>query len=354
MSASIGISELRLIDANANRAREGIRTTEDYIRYICNEGRWVARLKEIRHSITDLLGLHFSNFQLTDGRNVATDPLKASADVVNIIPDKNHSKSIALRGLKRAEEALRVLEEYTRAESAATAMQFARRRFELYEAEQWLEHTSDAAAIVGNTSLYVILTKSLCRMGLLNAAEATLKGGAKLLQLRTKDDTNDITLLKEARDLLKLCGRYRAVLICNDRVDIALAAEASGVHLGQGDLTPLETRRLAGEKLIIGRSTHSVEQARHAVEVEQADYLGVGSVYDTATKQQSITGGVELAKQVCALDLGVPVFAIGGITVDRLAELKAAGVKRVAVSSAIAAAPDPEETTRRFIEQMVA
>jgi thiamine-phosphate pyrophosphorylase len=116
----------------------------------------------------------------------------------------------------------------------------------------------------------------------------------------------------------------------------------------------LDARGIVGEKVIIGRSTHSLEQVRHAVEVEQADYLGVGSVYETSTKQERVLAGVALAEQVCAMGLGVPVFAIGGITLDRLAELKAAGVKRVAVSSAIAAAPDPETTTRRFIELMAA
>jgi thiamine-phosphate pyrophosphorylase len=188
----------------------------------------------------------------------------------------------------------------------------------------------------------------------LKTAESVLKGGAKLIQLRDKEETNGKALLVEARGLQSLCGHYGAVWICNDRLDIALAGEASGVHLGQDDIAPSDVRRIAGEKLIIGRSTHSVEQARNAVEVEQADYIGVGSVYDTSTKQGRILAGMELAEQVCDLGLGVPVFAIGGITLERVKELRAAGVKRVAVSSAIASAPDPETATRRFIEAMAA
>jgi len=377
VNSPVGFSELRLIDANANRAREGIRTGEDYIRFVAGEGRWASELKRIRHSVTLLLASHFSNKQLTASRNVGSDPFNPSdatppptpsccgegdrgvtpscgGEGAGGRPATESSREVALRGLKRAEEALRVLEEYTRAESAATAVQFAQHRFALYEAEQWLAHASEAAAVIGTASLYVILTKSLCRRGLCGTAEAVLKGGAKLLQFRNKDITNSISLLAEARDLHALCSRQGAVLICNDRLDIALAAGAAGVHLGQHDLPPLDARRVVGEKVIIGRSTHTVEQARHAVELEKADYLGVGSVYDTSTKQERFLVGVKLAEQVCALGLGVPVFAIGGITLDRVAELKAVGVKKVAVSSAIVADPDPERITRRFIELLAA
>jgi len=354
VNSTVEPPELRLIDANANRAREGIRTGEDYIRFICGEGRWAARLKEIRHSVSLLLASHFSSKQLTASRNVASDPLRHADPAENAIPATESSKGVALRGLKRAEEALRVLEEYTRAASAATSMQFARHRFALYEAEQWLEHACEAAAVIASANLYVILTKSLCRLGLQETAQAVLKGGAKLVQYRNKDVTNTVSLLTEARDLHALCSRQGAVLICNDRLDIALASGAAGVHLGQDDLPPLDARCAFGEKVIVGRSTHSVEQARYAVECEKADYLGVGSVYDTSTKQERILAGVKLAQQVCALGLGVPVFAIGGITLDRVAELKAAGVKRVAVSSAIVADPDPEGITRRFIELLAA
>lgn len=354
MSICVEFSELRLIDANANRAREGVRTGEDYIRFISGEGRWASRLKEIRHAISSLLASHYSNKQLTASRNVLTDPFKPSGVAEKTPPATESSKSVALRGLKRAEEALRVLEEYTRADAAEMSVQFARHRFALYEAEQWLEHSCETAAIIGSAKLYVVLTKSLCRRDLLETAKAVLKGGAKLLQLRSKETTNTAGLLAEARNLHALCSQHGAVLICNDRLDIALAAGAAGVHLGQEDLPPLDARRVGGEKVIIGRSTHSVEQARHAVELEKADYLGVGSVYDTSTKQERILAGVTLAQQVCALGLGVPVFAIGGITLDRVAELKAAGVKRVAVSAAIVADPDPEGCTRRFIELLAA
>lgn len=350
VASTLGPSELRLIDANANRAREGIRTAEDYLRFRVGNGRWAAKLKAARHSVSQLISGHFSIEQLTASRDVPGDPLRPGPEEEERAAES--SQTVALRGLKRAQEALRVLEEYTRPVSATTAVQFAQCRFGLYEAEQWLIHGSAAAQAIAAATVYVVLTKSLCRNGLLKTAEGVIRGGATLLQFREKEITCDDCLLTEARDLHTLCRQLGAVLICNDRVDIALAAAAAGVHLGQSDMPPAAARTIAGERLIIGRSTHSVEQAERAVTVEQADYIGVGSVYDTSTKQGRVLGGVELARKVCALGLGVPIFAIGGITLERLEELKGAGVKQVAVSSAILAASDPTDATRRFIETM--
>ena len=100
------------------------------------------------------------------------------------------------------------------------------------------------------------------------------------------------------------------------------------------------------------RSTHSVQQARIAVEVEESDYIAIGSMYDTATKPGRILAGLALAEQVSALNLTVPVFAIGGITQGRVKELKAAGVRRIAVSTAVISDADPESATKKLIEAM--
>ncbi|MCY3019014.1 MAG: thiamine phosphate synthase [Planctomycetota bacterium] len=355
MAKFIGTDDLRLIDANANRAREGIRTAEDYVRFKAGDGRWAKRLKDIRHSLTQCLATHFGNRELVTSRNVGADPLTPEGDSESgkEPPAAESSLAIAQRGLKRAQEAMRVIEEYLRSESADASLRFAKGRFELYKAEQWLVCSSSAAGVVASASVYVVLTKELCSKGLMATAEATLKGGAKLLQVRDKAPTSDKALLAEARDLHRLCASYGAVLICNDRADVALAAKAGGLHLGQEDLSPLDVRRLAGEKLIVGRSTHSVEQARSAVQVEQADYIAIGAMYDTSTKRQRTLAGVGLAERVCALGLSVPVFAIGGITVERARELKKVGIKQVAVSSAIVADPDPEAATRRLVDVMV-
>jgi thiamine-phosphate pyrophosphorylase len=343
---------LRLIDANANRAREGIRTAEDYIRFQVGETYWSRSLKTIRRSITELLQQHFSDRDLLSSRNVSGDPGKpGDCNLKSSVERKVEPKSVAHRGLKRGQEALRVLEEYMRGEFSQTSLQFEKHRYALYEAEQWLLFASDAAGILARSSVYVLLTQSLCRSSLIDTGRAVLKGGCKILQLREKEGTDE-SLLRQACDLHKLCKEHNAVLICNDRVDLAELSKADGVHVGQNDLCPTDVRRLSGSKLIVGRSTHSTEQVRRAVEVERADYIAIGSMYATSTKREHILAGVKLAEQVSAMRLNVPVFAIGGITEDRLGELRSAGVRQIAISSAIISDPNPEEATRRFVVKM--
>ena len=354
MDSSSSSDRLRIIDANANRAREGIRTTEDYIRFALGNGRWSRQLKSIRHAITAILQIAFAGRSLIGSRSAGSD-LGRPEDAPNTDAEphiyKESSKEVAQRGAKRAQEALRVLEEYLRAEQPAASLQLSRHRYELYEAEQWLLGPGDAARILASAQVYVLLTESLCKQGLITTAEAVLRGGAKVLQLREKDQT-DHAYLAQARNLRVLCDQFGSVLICNDRVDLALSADAPGVHLGQNDLSVLEARQVAGEKLLIGRSTHSVEQARYAAESERADYIAIGALYETSTKRGRVLIGLNVAAQVFALRLEIPVYAIGGITHGRVGELKAAGVNRIAVSSAIILDRDPETATKRMIEAM--
>ena len=352
--------QLRIIDANANRAREGIRTSEDYIRFGLGDVAWARRLKSIRGSITQILRGLFSDNDLVGSRNSRSDPGRPENSplsspqpngIVNPVEPVEADRAIAHRGLKRAQEAIRVLEEYLRSAHPAASAEMASHRFSLYEVEQWLVGANETARILAASSVYILLTESLCKQDVFLTAAAVLRGGGRVLQLREKDGT-DQAFLKKARGLRELCQSFGAVLICNDRVDLALSASLPGVHLGQGDLSPCEARRICGEKMLVGRSTHSVEQAKYAVEIEKSDYIAIGSMYDTNTKQGRILVGLKLAEQVAALQLKVPVFAIGGITEERVPELRGAGVDRIAVSTAIIRHPDPEEATRRLIAAM--
>jgi len=207
---------------------------------------------------------------------------------------------------------------------------------------------------LAEASVYVLLTSAFCKnKDPIKTAEIVLKAGVKVIQLRDKDcvDTEVLPLLREIR---ALCINYDSILIQNDRVDLALLSQAQGVHFGQTDVTPTEARQLSGHRLLIGRSTHSTDQALQAVNVERADYIGYGSMYPTDSKAQLHLKGVKLAEEIAALKLPVPAFAIGGITVERVPELKKAGVTHVAVSQAIIASVSPERETKRFIEAMAA
>jgi thiamine-phosphate pyrophosphorylase len=347
-------AQLRIIDANANRAREGLRTAEDYVRFALGNHKWALVLKTIRKAVTDLVQTAVNSDSLLASRDVPNDPQRSvcQEELNRAAKGNDSSRNVALRGLKRAQEALRVLEEYTRSEAPSASAEFSQHRFHLYEAEQWLVTSGHAASILATAHVYILLTESLCRRPLMETAKLVLKGGGRLLQLRQKN-VSDKALIQQASELVSLCSDFGAVLICNDRVDVALATGAAGVHLGQDDMPIEVARRISSQRLLIGRSTHSVLQASESAQT-MIDYLGLGSIYPTASKENVYIGGLTLAQGVLALGLNIPTFAIGGIQLSNISELKRHGVSRVAVSSAIIEAPDPEEATRAFIEAMTA
>ena len=183
------------------------------------------------------------------------------------------------------------------------------------------------------------------RQTLPEQVEAALKGGATCVQLREKE-LDGAAFLEEAKVLAALCRRYGVPLIINDNVEVALAAGADGVHVGQDDLTVEQVRRLAGDRLIVGVSAHSVEQAL-AAQAGGADYLGVGAVFATATKSDAHVLPRETLAEICrAVD--IPVVAIGGIGEDNLLQLAGTGVDGAALVRAIFSAPDIEGQCRKL------
>ena len=198
------------------------------------------------------------------------------------------------------------------------------------------------------TPLYVILDRGAAAgRDLGPLLDAVLEGGCRLVQLREKTmPLND--LYPVARALRRRCREAACLFIVNDRVDLALAVEADGVHVGQNDLPAREARRLLGPGMILGVSTHDESQARRARD-DGADYVAVGSMYPTSSKPVFRLVGPELIRRVRP-EIPVPLVAIGGITVDNVADVIRAGADAVAVISAVCAAPDPAVATRRFLE----
>ena len=177
--------------------------------------------------------------------------------------------------------------------------------------------------------------------------DAVLAGGCRLVQLREKS-LPPVELYPLALALRRRCREAGCLFIVNDRVDLALAVEADGVHVGQDDLPAREARRLLRPGMLLGVSTHDEIQARHARD-DGADYVAVGSMFPTGSKPGFQLVGPELVKRVRP-DIPVPLVAIGGITVNNVAEVIRAGADAVAVISAICAAPDPAAAARRFLE----
>jgi thiamine-phosphate pyrophosphorylase len=197
-------------------------------------------------------------------------------------------------------------------------------------------------------SLYVILDRATAHgRDLGDLLEAVIAGGCRMVQLREKEWPSG-RLWPLAQRLRERCRGAGVTLIINDRVDLAVALGADGVHLGQDDLPPARARPLLRPGMILGLSTHSVEQAR-AASAAGADYVAVGSMFPTATKPEFQLVGPELIRVVRG-EIRVPLIGIGGITTDNVAEVVRAGADGVAVISAVCAAPDPERATRRLVE----
>jgi len=195
--------------------------------------------------------------------------------------------------------------------------------------------------------LYVILDRTAARgRDLEEILDATMAGGCRLVQLREKEWPTG-RLLPLAERLRNRCRGAGVTFIVNDRVDLAVAVDADGVHLGQDDLTPREARKLLRPGMVLGRSTHSVVQARQA-QADGADYIAVGSMFPTQTKPDFELVGPELVRALRPETRG-PLIGIGGITRDNVTQVIRAGADGVAVISAVCGAPDPAAATREFL-----
>lgn len=198
-------------------------------------------------------------------------------------------------------------------------------------------------------SIYLVTDRSLMTGdNLLNAVEESLNGGTKLVQLREKNATTR-EFLELAVELKELCHRYNAKLLINDRIDIALAVDADGVHLGQTDIPADIARKILGEDKIIGISAQTIDRAREA-ESLGADYIGVGAVFPTKTKDVIHDMNPEILSSVAA-SVSIPVVAIGGInrtTIDNLKDIDVAGY---AIVTGILMAEDKKYETEYLLKK---
>lgn len=198
--------------------------------------------------------------------------------------------------------------------------------------------------------LYVIVDgQALKGKDPVRVAEAAIRGGADCIQWRDKSAC-DREALEVARRLRELTRRVKALFIVNDRLDVAMAAGADGVHLGHEDLPVPAARALLGEPILIGRSTHSLQEALDA-QRQGADYIGVGPVFSTPTKPDYRAVGLGLLGEV-RTRLSIPWVAIGGIDLENLPLILSAGAPGVAVVRAVAAASDPEQAARSLKRQL--
>ena len=188
---------------------------------------------------------------------------------------------------------------------------------------------------------------------LLEQVQEALDGGATCIQLREKQ-LDDKTFLQEAIEIQKLCKEYHVPFIVNDNVEIAKDMHADGIHVGQSDMEALDVRKALGNDVILGVSAQTVEQAKKA-EAHGADYLGVGAVFPTGSKDDAEDVSYETLKAICEA-VSIPVIAIGGITQDNVKDLAGSGIVGIAVISAIFAQQHITQATKdlkQATEQML-
>ena len=334
---------LRIMDAAADRAREGLRVVEDYVRFALDDPHLTGQLKRLRHELTAALK-SLPQDQLLAARETQADVGTRISTLAET--ERRGLSDVVGANFARLQEALRSMEEFGKVLSPAMAAELERLRYQSYTLERAIESTRASCHRLADSRLYVLLDGGTSESAQVERVQALVQVGVDIIQLRDKT-LDDRALLCRARQLRKLTRGSRTMFVMNDRPDLAVLADADGVHVGQEELSVKDARTIVGADRLVGVSTHSIEQARQAV-LDGADYIGVGPVFPSGTKQFDRLAGLELVRAVAA-EVRLPAFAIGGITADNLPLVREAGLGRVAVSGAVASAADPGAAARRLL-----
>ena len=328
----------RILDANLDRAREGLRIIEDWCRFGLNDPQLSTKCKNLRQEI--------AKWHAPDIR-AARDTLGDFGTEVSHPQEEERAnvKSVLQANFCRIEEAMRVLEEYGKLYGKGMGKAFKQMRYQVYTLETNLMGYQRHQQL-WRSHLYLVTSPD---EKLIETVEASLKGGLTLVQYREKkaDDSIQIEHIKQLR---QLCHQYGALLIINDRIDLALATDADGVHLGQQDMPIAIARQLLGTQRLIGRSTTNSEEMQRAI-TEGADYIGVGPVYETPTKEGKAAAGLEYVSYVNK-NCSIPWFAIGGIDPNNVNDVIDAGASRIAVVRSLMQAEQPTLVTQYFLSQL--
>ncbi len=330
----------RILDANLDRSREGLRIIEEWCRFGLNHSQLAQSCKEMRQEL--------AQWHTADLRLARDTPADVGTSLSHPAEETRSSlENLLQANLCRVQEALRVLEEYGKLYNPLMGESFKQLRYQVYAIESQLLATHRLQQLKA-ARLYLVTSPS---ENLVAIVEASLKGGLTLVQYRDKN-TDDLIRFENAQKLCQLCHDYGALFLVNDRVDLALAVNADGIHLGQQDLPIAIARQILGPNRIIGRSTTNPQEMTKAI-AEGADYIGVGPVYETPTKVGKAAAGLDYVSYA-AQNSPVPWFAIGGIDQSNLQDVLKAGAKQVAVVREIMQSPNPTEATQDLLAQLQA
>lgn len=328
----------RILDANLDRAREGLRIIEEWCRFGLNSAQLANQCKQLRQEVAS-----WHTNELRAARDTQGD---TGTELSHPQEEQRSSiRALLQANFCRIQEALRVLEEYGKLYHPNMGKTFKQMRYQVYTLETNLMGYERHQLLL-RSRLYLVTSPE---ENLLETVEAALKGGLTLIQYREKN-ADDTVRLEYATKLRELCHKYGALFIINDRVDLALAVDADGVHLGQQDIPIATARQLLGPQRLIGRSTTNSDEMQQAI-TEGADYIGVGPVYETPTKEGKAAVGLDYVRYAARAS-SVPWFAIGGIDTSNINDVIDAGALRVAVVRSLMQAEQPTLVAQYLISQL--
>jgi thiamine-phosphate pyrophosphorylase len=336
----------RILDAAANRAREGLRVLEDYARFALDDRLLSSELKEIRHELARILAEFPAHTLLT-----ARDTLRDVGTQLTSPGEgwRGSSRDVVQANCKRLQEALRSLEEFAKTESSRIGQALEKLRYRSYVVERALVLGTSARQRLAEARLQVLVTGARCAAGLEWTVREAIAGGAHIIQLREKT-LADRDLLERARQVRRWTRQDGALFVMNDRPDLARLAGADGVHLGQEEMPVLEARRIVGPDALIGVSTHNLDQVRQAV-LDGVSYIGVGPAFPSTTKTFEHYPGLEFVHQATR-ETTLPAFVIGGIHLENIAAAVQAGARLVAVSEAVCRSADPRAAAAALLSAL--
>ncbi|UCF15226.1 MAG: thiamine phosphate synthase [Phycisphaerales bacterium] len=338
----------RIIDANFNRAREATRVVEEYCRFALDSKALAGRTKQLRHELSRAIG------GLETGRLIAARDTLGDVGVDQYVDnqlDRADLRDSFTAGCKRLTEALRAIAETSRLENRTVAEAVEKLRYDAYTLEKDIVLFADPIEKYKSVRLYIVIT-SVLPVEVISLTHKCVLGGADCIQLRAKDIEDD-KLLALAEAFVGICKDGGVLSVINDRVDIAVASGADGLHLGQNDLPIEKARKLQATPLVVGKSTHSIRQLRSACD-ERATYAALGPVFATGTKPDVRPVGLGYVRQAAEIlaDEGIGNVAIGGITADNVEQVLNAGAAGIAVCAAVTKAEDPTAMCRLLKEKI--
>lgn len=336
-------SVVRIIDAELNRAGEGLRVVEDYVRFALDDPFLTRQMKSVRHELAEAA----DSIPPAD-RHAMRD---TAADVGTWISTTAEGRrgdawDVCAASFKRTEQALRSLAEYGKLVDARFAERCEALRYQLYTLEKAVDIGRSSRGRLENVRLCVLVDACDSADKFAQLVGELAAVGVGMIQLRDKH-VDDRELVARARQLRELTRGTPSLAIINDRADVAAIVGADGVHLGQEDLPVKDARAIVGPRMLVGVSTHNIEQARAAA-LAGANYVGAGPTFASQTKAFDELAGPQYLREVAA-ETRLPTFAIGGITADNLPEVLATGISRVAVGAAVTNTRRPGVAARELL-----